>query len=415
MTWPPPGPGTPSSPPSAPGPPSGWPPRPPRRRRAPLAAAIAFFGVLGAVVLAVGLTLLVVGRIGAVAGGAGSSSPTAADAPASTDAAGLAARLDHAHAGIGVDWSAPAEAGEALDAGTRVDDAPGVLLVESTLGRYLGTGTGMVLTPDGLAVTNYHVVEDSTQVDVVVADTGRRHRATVLGRDAEHDIAVLDVAGAEDLTTVSVSADPVHRGETVAAVGNGGGQGYLTAVRGTVRGLDQSIYAASEGTDDYERLSGLVQSDADVVPGYSGGPLVDEEGQVVGVTVAASAGTTSKEVDGYAIPLSVAFAVVDQVLSGEESDTVSIGADGSLGIMVSGSGDGVEVMAVDAGSAGERIGLRTGDVITAIDGEAVEGNASRMSRLVNDHNAGDQVTVSWRTADGAEREAVATLQEAKFN
>ncbi|MFF5021640.1 S1C family serine protease [Micrococcus luteus] len=391
--------------------PPGW---PPRARRSPLAFVIALFGALGALVLAGGLTALLAGRLVDVAA---DSAPTvsAAQAPA-REAGELAAGLTHVHDGVAVDWAAPAHTGSALDPGQPVADAPGILLVETALGARTGTGTGMMLSPDGLAVTNYHVVEDSSEVHVVVADTGARHTATVLGRDAEHDIAVLDIEGVSDLPVASVSLDPVRRGDRVVAVGNGGGQGYLTAVRGTVLGTDRSIMAAAEGTDQYARLSGLIQTDADVVPGYSGGPVVDDDGQVVGVTVAASDGTTADEVDGFAIPLEVAFDVVDQVLSGEETDTVSIGADGALGIMVRADPDvGVVVMQVDAGSAAEQIGLVEGDVILEIEGQPVGDDASRMSRLVNDHNVGDRITVQWRTADGEVREAEAVLQPALVN
>lgn len=392
--------------------PPGWPS--PRRRRSPLAFAISFFGVLGALVLAVGVSLLVAGRMVDVAGAPAPAVSASEAVPQEAD--GLAAGLAGVHEGVSVDWDAPAHAESQLDPGLVVEDAPGILLVETVLGQRMGTGTGMVLTPEGLAVTNYHVVEDSSEVFVVVADTGERHTATVLGRDAEHDIAVLDVQGVTDLPVASVALEPVERGEEVAAVGNGRGQGHLTAVRGTVLGLDRSIMAAAEGTDQYSRLTGLIQTDADVVPGYSGGPVVDADGQVVGVTVAASDGVSADEVDGFAIPLAVTFDVVDQVLSGEETDTVSIGADGALGIMVGADPEaGVVVMQVDRDSAAEAIGLREGDVVLQIDGVSVEGNASRMSRLVNDNNVGDRITVTWRTQAGEVREAEAVLQEAVVN
>ncbi|MDY6054597.1 S1C family serine protease [Micrococcus sp.] len=401
-------------------PPSGWPSRRERPRRSPLLTLISVLGVLGALVLAGGLALLVVGRLTAVAAGSGSAASTASRSAgavaAEADAGELARSLERAHAGVQVDWSAaPAGVLDGLDPGERVDRAPGVLIVETLLGPMMGTGTGITLTPDGLAVTNYHVVEDSSEVFVTVADTGRRHTAVVLGRDAEHDIAVLQIEGAVDLPTVSVSLTPPVRGDEVAAVGNGGGQGYLTAVRGEVLGVDRSIMAASEGSDDYARLTGLVQTEADVVAGYSGGPVVDRDGQVVAVTVAASDGTTAAEVDGFAIPLAVAFGVVEQVLSGEETDTVSIGTDGALGITVTGVDGVVEVWEVAPGSAAERIGLAPGDVVVAIEGRRVGGNASAMSRMVNDRNVGDRISVTWRTPDGVERTAEAVLQEAVVN
>lgn len=332
-----------------------------------------------------------------------------------TDGEQIASELDQAHAGIRVDWeSGPQIAPGGLDQGHRVTRAPGVLLVDTLTMRGVGVGTGMVLTADGLALTNYHVVEDSSEVTVTVADTGRRHTALVLGRDSKHDVAVLQIEEAEDLTPVSIDTSVPRRGEPTAAVGNGGGQGYLTAVTGEVTGLERSIMAGSEIPDDYSRLTGLIETDADVVPGYSGGPLVDDAGQVVGVTTAASRGDTAAEVDGYAIPITVALGVVDQVLSGEETETVSIGADGALGIMVSTVDGSARVEEVTRGSAAEDLGLRAGDTVLQVDGVEVVSSAE-LADLVNAKNAGDTVTVQWRTADGQLREGQAVLQEAVVN
>lgn len=406
----------------------GYPPgRPPRRKKSCGRMLITAAGVVGALILA--------------GGGAGFAVSELTDrieaeqrqqqqhqsqgAPRGTEQRGLpyedrdpeewVQALTEVHEGVVVDWEAPPHRGRDLDRGQTVMEAPGVLLVDTQLSGAMGTGTGIVLSEDGLAVTNYHVVEDSSRVRVTVSDTGRKYTATVLGRDAENDIAVLQMEDAEGLETASLAAGDPTPGDAVAAVGNARGQGYLTSVRGEVLGLDRSIYAAPEGSEDYARLTGLIQTDADVVPGYSGGPMVDADGQVVAVSVAASSGTTSSEVDGFGIPLDVALGVVQQVLSGEETDTVSIGADGALGIMIRPGEDGVVVVDVDEGSSADEIGLRPGDVIVAVDGHSVGTSASRLSRMVNDRNVGERITVKWITANGQVREEEAVLQEAVVN
>ena len=398
----------------------GFPPgRPPRRKASCARTLISVAGVVGALVLAVGGGSLAVSeltdRIAAEQQVQPRQSTSVPQSYEDRDPQEWVQALTEVHDGVQVDWDAPAHSGRGLDSGQTVMQAPGVLLVETQLAGAMGTGTGIVLSEDGLAITNYHVVEDSSRVRVTVSDTGRRYTATVLGRDAENDIAVLQMEDAHELATASLAAKEAAPGDAVAAVGNGRGQGYLTSVRGEVLGLDRSIYAAPEGSEDYSRLTGLIQTDADVVPGYSGGPMVDAEGQVVAVSVAASAGTRSSEVDGFGIPLDVALGVVHQVLSGEETDTVSIGTDGALGIMIAPGEDGVEVVQVDPGSSADTIGLRAGDVILAVDGHSVGTSASRLSRMVNDRNVGETITVKWRTADGQVKEADAVLQEAVVN
>lgn len=402
---------------------NGYPPgRPPRRRKSCGGMLITAAGVVGALLLAGGAATFAVSELtDRIKAEQGQQQTVPRDAGQRTvpyedrDPQEWVQALTEVHDGVVVDWDAPPHRGPGLDEGQAVMQAPGILLVDTQLAGAMGTGTGIVLSDDGLAITNYHVVEDSSRVRVTVSDTGRRHTATVLGRDAENDIAVLQMEDAEGLETASLAASEPRSGDEVAAVGNGRGQGYLTSVRGEVLGLDRSIYAAPEGSEDYSRLTGLVQTDADVVPGYSGGPMVDTEGQVVAVSVAASSGTTSREVDGFGIPLDVALGVVQQVLSGEETDTVSIGADGALGIMISPGEDGVVVVDVDAGSSADEIGLRPGDVIVAVDGHSVGTSASRLSRMVNDRNVGERITVKWRTADGQVREEEAVLQEAVVN
>lgn len=387
------------------GAPGGGAPRRPRRGagyRLIIAA-----GVAAALVLAGGVVSLTFQEIRDIV-----AAQDEAPAVPAADGRPLEEALQHAHAGIVVDWDAAPRIGESgLDEGTRVDEAPGVLMVDTRLMSGTGTGTGIVLTGDGLAITNYHVVEDASEVTVTVADTEEVYRATVLGRDSLHDVAVLQIEDAQEMATASIDTEVPGLDDRSAAVGNGSGQGYLTAVTGEVTALGESIVASSGVPDDYSRLTGLIETSADVVPGYSGGPLVDGDGQVVGITTAASQGEDTESVNGYAIPVATALDVVAQVLSGEETETVSIGTDGALGIVVETRDGAAVVVEVSRGSSAERLGLREGDTVHAVDGEPVD-SANELSDVVNDRNVGDVVSVEWTTADGQDRSGEVELQEA---
>jgi S1-C subfamily serine protease len=364
-------------------------------------------GVLAAVILAGGVGILTFQEVRDI---------IAAQVPGpvlpAADGASLEESLTRVHEGVRVDWDAGPRLDEAgLDEGREVTDAPGVLMVDTLLMSGTGTGTGIVLSGEGLAITNYHVVEDASEVSVTVADTGRTYSATVLGRDSLHDVAVLQIEDAPDLATASVDTEVPQLGDLSAAIGNGSGQGFLTAVTGEVTALGESIVASSGVPDDYSRLTGLIETSADVVPGYSGGPLVDADGQVVGITTAASQGEDAATVDGYAIPVATALDVVVQVLSGEETDTVSIGADGALGIVVQTVDGTAVVREVSPGSSAERLGLRAGDTVHSIDGQPVD-SATELSAIVNDHNVGDVISVQWTTEGGQDRSGDVDLQEA---
>ncbi|MGM7669620.1 S1C family serine protease [Microbacterium sp. A93] len=349
--------------------------------------------------------------------GSGFSAQTVAD-PAT-----LAESLNHVHEGIEVpeEETSPAEAdrtqgteGTPVDAGVEVQDAPGVLMIntETTYGE--GAGTGMVVSADGLALTNYHVVDGSSEVEVTVADTGETLVASVVGRDAAHDVAVLQLQDASGLDTISVDSSGVDSGDDVAAVGNGSGQGYLTAVSGAVTGLDQSISAESLG--DTEDLTGLIATEADVVPGYSGGPLVDDDGQVVGMSTAASVGETSEQVNGFALQVTEALDIADQIVAGTESDSVQVGASGALGVTVTDSPgvEGALVVEAAPGSAAESAGLVAGDTVTALDGTEVADSAE-LSDQVGSLDPGDTVTLAWTDADGTEHTDSVDLGESTVN
>ncbi|WP_375431153.1 S1C family serine protease [uncultured Friedmanniella sp.] len=322
----------------------------------------------------------------------------------------------------------------------RVDSDPatasqskGVVLINTVLGYEdaAGAGTGVVLTADGEVVTNYHVVEGATSIKVTVASTGKTYAATVVGHSATTDVALLKLTDATSLPTATVDDDTLGTGDTVTAVGNAEGTGTLTAAKGTVTDLSTSITTASEGSVASEELTGLIETTADVVPGDSGGPLIDHEGEVVGLDVAASNGSTSATIDGYAIPIADALAVVEQILTGESTATVEVGAKAFLGVQVTdtatavspgasydgssytgsggaAAGGGAGVAAVVDGSPAARAGLEVGDTITAVGSTAVT-SASDLSTALGRYGVGDRVQVTWTDAAGDSAHTTVTL------
>ncbi len=301
-----------------------------------------------------------------------------------------------------------------LDRGVRVSDAPGVVLINTEATSGEGMGTGMVLTADGQVLTNYHVVDGSESVKVTVADTGNTYTAKVVGADSARDVALLQLSGAKNLSTVTVSQAAAKLGDTVYAVGNGNGQGFLTRLQGKVTGINEAI-DVSEGTTfgPSSRLTDLIKTDADVVQGYSGGPLLNSSGEVVGLTTAASAGG---DVDGYATPISEAMGVVSKIRAGEESGTVRIGPKGALGVQVGTdpSAEGAVIVAIPGDSAAGAAGLSRGDIITAIDGKEIS-SASELASLVGSKEPGTRVTVTWQNSAGTSKRATVTLGTSTVN
>jgi len=281
------------------------------------------------------------------------------------------------------------------------------VLIDTELGyeNAAGAGTGIVLTAGGEVLTNYHVVEGATRISVTLATTGRTYDASVVGHSETSDVALLQLRGATGLPTATPDDDQVAAGDPVTAVGNAGGTGTLTAADGTVTDLGSSVTTESEGPVAAETLTGLIETDADVVAGDSGGPLLDPEGEVVGIDTAASSGSPNSSIDGYAIPIATALAVVQQVRGGTESSTVAIGPDAFLGVQLTGTAGVVGVL---AGSPAEEGGLAAGDTITAVDGTEVS-SAEGVSRVLATSAVGDEVRITWIDSTGTTRHATVAL------
>ena len=282
----------------------------------------------------------------------------------------------------------------------------GLVRIVSTM-KYAGgkaAGTGMVLTSDGEVVTNHHVVEGATSVKATVMSTGKTYVARVVGTDAKDDVAVLQLVGASGLSTVTPDTDGVSVGDKVTAVGDANGTtGHLSAATGKVLALGRSITTQSEGTASGERLTGLIQVSSDVVSGDSGGATYDSDGQVVGMTTAASSGG---DVDGYAIPIAKVTRIADDLENGVSGARYDYGRPAFLGIGLDGST--TQVQGVYRGTPAASAGLTAGDRITAVDGTTVSTSKQLRSAIAK-HSPGDTVKITWTDTSGSSHTATVTL------
>ena len=284
----------------------GAPTAPPRRSGA-LAAFAAIIAVVALAMGAIGLGQILLGRVDTAALG---SPPI--DRALERGGTRSPAQVPGADPSPTEGWPAVAE---------RVH--PGVVDIRTSLLRGVGYGTGMILTEDGRIVTNNHVIDGARRIVVTTVVDGRQYRATVVGTDPANDVAVLQLEDASGLTPIALGdSDEVRRGDAVAAIGNAGGRGGTPALAaGSVLDTDSSIIASDTGTSaGAQRLEGMIEAAADVQPGDSGGPMVDADGKVIGMTTAASAATGQRPGEqprggglGYAIPINRVLQIVDDL------------------------------------------------------------------------------------------------------
>ena len=290
----------------------------------------------------------------------------------------------------------------------------GVVTIVSTL-RFQNAqsaGTGMIISSDGEILTNNHVVNGATSIAVTVASTGKSYRADVVGTAPTEDVAVLQLRNASDLTTAQLGqSDTVKVGDAVVGVGNAGGTGTLRASSGKVIALNQTITASDGGSgSDIERLNGLIEVNAPIISGDSGGPLYDSSGDVVGMDTAASANPTVTQ--AYAIPIKSALTIADQIESGNESSTIHIGLPAFLGVGVAtdatGSIDGAGVSSLLDGGPAAAAGITDGSVITRV-GDTRVHSGTALKTALSAHQPGDKVTITWTDPAGTSHTATVTL------
>ncbi len=341
--------------------------------------------------------------------------------------------------------------------------SPGIVDVISTPSYQPGgtlEGTGMIISSDGLVLTNNHVVEGTSQEYAKIANTGHRYRVTVLGTDSTDDVALLKLDGASNLKTVPLgNSDTAQVGQAVVALGNAEGEdGRPTVVTGTITDLSRSIEASDAGAGTTENLHGMLETNAPIVEGDSGGALASTQGKVIGMNTAANTGTTGApgSSQGFAIPIDRALGIIHQIEARQTSAQIQLGYPAFLGVTVASSKSGpstspspqVQLRQLKAqeragqqgfgglgGNGGERssgcestdqasapssapnvssgvlvggvlcgtpvdqAGMTSGAVITSINGHAITSPAS-LTQGLSAYHPGETVSVSWVSHGG---------------
>jgi S1-C subfamily serine protease len=340
---------------------------------------------------------------------------------------------------------------------------PGLVVINSKLqddGADVSgaAGTGMIISSAGLVLTNNHVINATNGLTATVVATHKTYPAMWLGYDKGSDVAVIKLEGASGLTPVPLGdSSAVKPGDGVVAMGNANGTGRIATVTGAITGLKEAITASDEGSgESAEHLTGMLQTDADIIQGDSGGPLVSTAGKVIGMDTASSSDVmASHENVGFAIPINKAMTIAREIIAGRPGAGVRVGATGFVGVLVASAPDGRQstqaspraqlqqmeeseeqqglgpggsfytspsgclsntaaagipghiapassgalVLGALCQSPAAAAGLAAGDVITVAAGQQVSSPVS-LTRILAKVPAGKTITIVWVTPDG---------------
>jgi S1-C subfamily serine protease len=280
-----------------------------------------------------------------------------------------------------------------------------------------GVGSGFIVRSDGIIVTNYHVVENAQRITVITPEpSSQRYDARVIGGDQAADLAVLKI-DAQDLPTVPLgnSAD-LQLGQRVVAIGYALAlKGGPTVTTGIVSALGRSIQASDPNCDVCDNgvrtYSDVIQTDAAINPGNSGGPLLNLDGQVVGIN---SAGSNGAENIGFAIAIDAAKPTIQGASDnpsapvaylGVVSQDVTQGMSFQFNLPVT---QGAYIVDLAPGGPAESAGISVGDVIVGFDGQDVP-DSETLGKLIRTHTPGDAVDIQIVNGNGERRTVTATL------
>ena len=261
-------------------------------------------------------------------------------------------------------------------------------------------GTGFILSSDGYIATNKHVVANATKIGVILDDGSTYEDVELIGTDPINDFAIIKIKDVKDLTPIKIGdSKTTNIGQQVVAIGNALGTYQNSVTSGIISGKGRSLTASDSSRTTYETLSDMIQTDAAINGGNSGGPLVNAAGEVIGINTAyASQGNNV----GFAIPINSVKGIMAGVLKDGKFERAVLGVryqtitpliakekklDVTAGAYVKGSNN---ASAVIKGSAGDKAGIKDGDIITAVNGTKI-GTAGSLGSLIGEYAVGDTV------------------------
>ncbi len=285
----------------------------------------------------------------------------------------------------------------------------------------VGWGSGFILSADGLILTNKHVVSDEEAEYTVVTNDGKKHKAKILATDSANDIAIIK-AEATGLTPVELGdSEKLQIGQDVVAIGNALGEYRNTVTKGVISGIGRNI-VAGDTFGRSESLENVIQTDAAINPGNSGGPLINLDGQVVGINTAVS---QQGQLIGFAIPINEAKSVIESVkkygrivkpflgvryiiINEEIAKANNFSVD--YGVLIQ-RGEKISDLAVIPGSAADKAGLVENDIILEINGQKIDETHS-LVREISKYKPGETIELKI-SRKGKEQKVKVKLEERK--
>lgn len=321
------------------------------------------------------------------------------------------------------------ESGAVIDSSNKVSPAVVSIVAKSQVQTIFGNtaqaesaGTGFIITADGLILTNKHVVSDANAAYTIFTADGKNYDGKIQSIDPLNDLAVVKIT-ATGLPVVELGdSDQLSVGQWVVAIGNALGQYQNTVTAGVISAKQRDIQASDSNGSSSENLSGMLQTDAAINAGNSGGPLINLQGQVIGINTAVASGAQGI---GFAIPINAAKSAIESIkksgkiirpylgirylpITPDIAKTNNLKYDfGALVVR----GNGLGQVAVVPGSPADKAGIVENDIILEINGERIDSN-NGLTSLLTKYNVGDTVNVKLSHA-GDEKTVKVTLQEMK--